>query len=121
MTGECDMTRCHLASCRRPLPNRYHHTILGGTIDLRFCSGTCLRNWRRNRTRAASALQAALSIEASRDWGADEAHPQEEAVKRLAATAAITLAALGLTQSSIGGSDEVPATRLPSRQLPILH
>jgi predicted nucleic acid-binding Zn ribbon protein len=74
MADQCDVSRCHDPNCRMPLPNRYYHTVLSGTTDQRFCSGRCLRNWRRNRTRAVSALQAALSIEASRDWGPEEAH-----------------------------------------------
>jgi hypothetical protein len=103
MADECAMSRCHDPNCRMPLPNRYHHAVPNGTITLRFCSGTCLRNWRRNRTHAGSALQAALSIEASRNRRPEEAHPQEKPAERIAATAAIMLTALGLTQSSLGG------------------
>jgi hypothetical protein len=103
-----------------PLPSRYHHTVRDGTIDLRFCSGICLRNWRRNRTCAASALQAALSAETSHNQRPEKAHPQEKAAEWIAATAAIPLPAFGLTRSSLGGSDEVPDTGLPRRQLPVL-
>jgi hypothetical protein len=76
MADHCDVNRCQAPNCRMPLPNRYYHAVLSGTIDHRFCSGRCLRNWRRSRTDAGSALQAALRVEASRDRRPEEAHPQ---------------------------------------------
>jgi hypothetical protein len=50
MADHCNVNRCQAPNCRMPLPNRYYHAVLSGTIDHRFCSGRCLRNWRRSRT-----------------------------------------------------------------------
>jgi hypothetical protein len=84
MADQCGMSRCHNPHCRMPLPNRYYHAVLTGAVDLRFCSSGCLRNWRRDRTRAGSALKAALSIEASRYRVPEAAHPQATALDRIA-------------------------------------
>ena len=96
MADQCEVSRCHDPNCRMPLPNRYYHAFPNGNIDQRFCSGRCLRNWRRYRTGAVSALQAALSIEASRDREPEDAHSHQKAEERIEASAAIALTALGL-------------------------
>jgi hypothetical protein len=78
---------CHYDLCRRSITNRFCHSILHESRELRFDSGHCVKQWRRNLIYTASVLPP-VSFYA----GNGEGKEKTEGAQEKAARSAFTLA-----------------------------
>jgi hypothetical protein len=83
---------CHYYPCRRPITNRFYHSVLHEGRELRFDSSHCVKQWRRNLIYTASVLPPVAFYE-----GNGEGKEKTEGAQEMAARSAFTLATAFLT------------------------